>query len=319
MNTPNLSHINWKPFERQPQEPILSSLRAEKIFWKKDEYMANVEVALYSPNLDRMLTAHILKAPCLRWIQQLGAGANNLLMDHPEVVESDLIVTNTKGIHAISISEHILGLMFTLSLKIQCAVRDQIKHCWGKHTVTELEGSTVGIIGIGVIGEKTAEKAKALNMRVLGLRRNFNRTSPWVDQMFSPSSLLEMLPQVDWLVITAALTHETKDMIAERELRAMKNSAYLINIARGAILQERALLKGLRERWIAGAGLDVFEEEPLPENSPFWDLDNVVMTCHYAGNSIHRNDRMLVIFTENLRRYQSGEPLINLVDKRLGY
>jgi len=257
--------------------------------------------------------------PNLRWAQQTGAGANWLL-DAPEVAQSDMILTNASGVHAIPISEHILALMFTLSRGINQSLRRQVNHKWERRgRIIELEGSTMGLIGVGKIGEKTAEKAKALNMRVLGLRRRPDRASPYVDRMYGPEGLKDLLEESDWIVITAALTSETKGMIGEEEFKAMKESAHIINIARGSIIQEKALIKALQQGWIAGAGLDVFEQEPLPEDSPLWDMENVVITSHYAGATPFYMDRLVEIFTDNLRRYQTGKPLINVVDKNLGY
>ena len=257
--------------------------------------------------------------PNLRWAQQTGAGANWLL-EAPEVVQSDMILTNASGVHAIPIAEHILALMFTLSRGIHQSVRWQTKHKWDRRRrIVELEGSTMGLIGVGKIGEKTAEKAKGLNMKVLGLRRRPERVSPYVDRMYGPEGLADLLEASDWVVITAALTSETMGMIGQKELKTMKESAHIINIARGPIIQEKALIKALREDWIAGAGLDVFEQEPLPADSPLWDMENVVITSHYAGATPFYMDRLIEIFTENLRRYQAGEPMINVVDKNLGY
>ena len=151
-------------------------------------------------------------------------------------------------------------------------------------------------------------------------RRSFHTDSGIpVERVYGPENLMEMLPQSDWLVITAPLTPETKGMIGVRELRVLKKSAHLINISRGPLIQERALIQALQEGWIAGAGLDVFEEEPLPASSPLWDMENVILTDHYAGRNPHYLDRLMEIFLENLRRYQAGEPLMNVVDKRLGY
>jgi phosphoglycerate dehydrogenase-like enzyme len=286
---------------------------------KLGSFLPDVEVILANPYRDRTMLTEILNAPRLRWIQQRSAGAN-WLMDYPRVAESDLIVTNASGIHAIPISEHILALMFCLARDVQRSIRDQVEHRWNRiHRVAELDGQTMGLIGLGAVGEKTAEKAKVLNMRVLGVRRHPGCSTIGVDQTYGPENLLEVLPQADWVVITAPLTPETKGMIGERELKALKKSAYMINVSRGSIIQEQALVKALQEKWIAGAGLDVFEQEPLPASSPLWDMENVVITAHYAGGTPHYLDRLMEIFLENLRRYQARTPLINTVDKRLGY
>ena len=257
--------------------------------------------------------------PNLKWAQQTGAGANWLL-DMPEVAESDMILTNASGVHAIPISEHILSLVLVLSRRLHVRVKNQMEKRWDRRArVLEIDGATIGLIGVGAIGEKTAEKSKGLNMRVLGLRRNPDRSSPYVDRMYGPDGLHDMLALSDWVVITAAMTAETLRMIGETEFKVMKESAYIINIARGGIIRESAMIKALREGWIAGAGLDVFEEEPLPADSPLWDMKNVVLTPHVAGASPKYLDRLTDIFVDNLVRYQAGESLVNVVDKKLGY
>lgn len=297
-----------------PDAELIVVRDREELERRWDDLIPKVDVALGGLPRERLL-----EAPRLRWLQTTGAGVD-WLMRYPEIAESDLIITNASGVHAIPISEHIVALMLALARDIQRCVRDQVRHRWPRdHKVLELDGATMGLIGVGAIGEKTAEKAKGLNMRVLGLRRHPEKGSPWIDRMYGPDQLLEMLPQADWVVITTPLTRETQDLIGERELRAMKETAYIINIGRGAIIQEEALIRALREGWIAGAGLDVFEEEPLPEDSPLWDMENVIITPHYAGITPYYADRVVEIFTENLRRYQAGQPLINEVDKRLGY
>ena len=257
--------------------------------------------------------------PNLVWSQQVGAGAN-WLSEAPEFRQSEVILTNASGVHAIPIAEHILALMFALSRGIHRNMRTQIDHKWERGgRILELEGSTMGLIGVGKIGEKTAEKAKGLNMKVLGLRRHPDRLSPYVDRMFGPDGLMRLLEQSDWVVVTVAMTPETTGMFGEAQFKAMKKTGYIINIARGAVIQENYLIKALKEGWIAGAGLDVFEEEPLPETSPLWGMKNVIITAHYAGATPYYIDRLLDIFIENLRRFQTGEPLMNVVNKELGY
>jgi len=275
---------------------------------------ARVDVALGWLAQEQMRTL-----PALRWLQQTGAGADWLLRA-PAIAASDLILTNASGVHAIPIAEHILALMLTLSRRIHRFVKAQRDHEWVRRgRLGELHGSTIGIVGLGAIGEKTAEKARGLHMRVLGLRRHAERTSPFVDQMYGPEGLHELLGASDWVVLAAALTAETRHLIGEAELRAMKPSAYLINIARGGMIDEASLIRALEEGWIAGAGLDVFEQEPLGTDSPLWDMRNVVLTPHFAGATPHYTDRVIDIFTENLRRYGRGEPLLNQVDKTRGY
>ncbi len=287
--------------------------KAEKI----GQFLPGAEVVL--GNFFREPLDQILKAPNLRWMQQTSAGAN-WLMDHPAFAESEIVLTSASGLHAVPISEHILAFMFCLARDLARSIRDQGGRKWERvHRVAELDGQTMGLIGLGAVGEKTAEKARGLNMRVLGMRRHPERPSRWVERIYAPENLLEMLAQADWAVVTAPLTHETKGMIGERELKALKKSACLINVSRGALIQEEALITALREKWIAGAGLDVFAEEPLPPSSPLWAMENVIITSHYAGSTPRHPDRLMEIFLENIKRYQDGEPLINVVDKRLGY
>jgi len=258
--------------------------------------------------------------PRLRWVQLSAAGTDRLLLDAPEIATSDLILTNSSGTHAVQISEHVLALMLTLSRSIHLSLRRQLKHEWNRTAKTlELEGATMGLIGVGAIGARTAEKAKGLGMRVLGLRSHPDRAVPQVDRMLGPDGLAELLSQSDWVVITAALTSETRGMIGEPELQTMKKSAHIVNVARGAIIQEKSLIRALNEGWIAGAGLDVFEAEPLPDSSPLWNMDNVVVTPHHAGSSPNHINRLVDLFTENLERYRSGAQMINVVDKRIGY
>ena len=257
--------------------------------------------------------------PRLRWLQTGGAG-NDWLLRAPDIANSDIMLTNGSGVAAIPIAEHVLTLMFALSRSVHGFAQAQRDHEWFRGgPLREIDGSTVGIVGLGPIGEKTAEKAHGLNMRVLGLRRDPTRTSAHVDRMLGPAGLTELLESSDWVVLASALTPDTRGLIGEPELKAMKDTAYLINIARGAMVQEKILIRALQGGWIAGAGLDVFAHEPLPSDSPLWDMPNVVVTSHRAGSTPHYNDRLVQIFIDNLRRYRAGEPMINIVDKQLTY
>ena len=257
----------------------------------------------------------------LRWFQQWGAGADWLL-SHPELVEGDFVLTNMSGLHAIPISEHILSLTLAFARDLPRSVKAQQKREWYRHKsqhLFELAGKTMLLIGVGAIGERTAEIASGLGLRVLGVRRNPAVRALNVESMFGPAQLLAVLPQADFVVLTIPLTKETKGIIGEPELRAMKPTAFILNIGRGCTIQETALLQALQGGWIAGAGLDVFETEPLPESSPFWGMDNVILTSHYSGMTPHYAERGISIFMDNLQRYQAGDPLYNVVDKQLGY
>jgi phosphoglycerate dehydrogenase-like enzyme len=283
---------------------------------KVESVLADVEIisGWFPPDL-------VCKAHNLRWVQQWGAGADWLIR-HPEAVEMDFVLTNASGIHAIPISEHILAFLFTFARGFHLARQYQKKQDWKSpdwQEVFELAGKTLLLIGIGSIGSRTAELASYLGMHVLGIRRNAHLDSKGVEAMFSPERLLDILPEADFVVLTVPLTKETKGIIGGRELKRMKQTAYLINIGRGGTIGEVALIKALQNGWIAGAGLDVFETEPLPEDSPLWTMENVVITAHYAGRTPHYNERALSILLENLKRYVSDEPLYNIVNKELMY
>ncbi|MEX2541672.1 MAG: D-2-hydroxyacid dehydrogenase [Trueperaceae bacterium] len=260
-------------------------------------------------------------APRLRWFQQWGAGADWLLR-HPDAVEAGFVLTSASGVHAIPISEHILAVMLAFARALPQAVRDQEGVNWnpaGESNVFELAGKTMLLVGVGEIGARTARLAAALDMRVVGVRRDSSQGVAGVAQMQGRDALPALLPEADFVVLTVPLTRATRGMIGEAELRAMKESAYLINIGRGGTVSEADLVRALNEGWIAGAGLDVFEDEPLPEDSPLWGMDNVLVTSHYSGTTPHYDSRALEIFLGNLRRYLAGEPLRNVVDKSRGY
>ena len=245
--------------------------------------------------------------PKLRWLQQTGAGADWLL-HAPEIAASDLILTNASGVHAIPIAEHILALMFVLSRRMHRFVKAQLSHEWFRRgRLGELEGSTLGIVGLGAIGAKTAEKARGLGMRVLGLRRNPAKSCPYVERTYGPQGLGELLAQSDWVAVAAALTPETRHLIGDPELRQMKPSAYLINIARGSVIDQDALVEALTHGRLAGAGLDVFADEP---NVPaaLIPLDNVVLLPHVGSGTVETRAAMEALVLANLDKFlQSGE------------
>jgi phosphoglycerate dehydrogenase-like enzyme len=262
------------------------------------------------------------KAPKLRWYQNWGAGVDWLL-HRPDVPDYRFTLTNASGVHAIAISEHIFALMLAFARQLHQAVRAQGSGQWSHGEelgpITELAGKTMVLIGTGEIGGRTARLARGLEMRVLGVRRHPAVGAPCVEAMYGPDQLLEVLPKADFVVLAMPLTFETEHMIGEEELRAMKPTAHLINIGRGGTVDQMALVRALREGGIAGAGLDVFETEPLPEDSPLWAMSNAILTYHTAGTNPRYTERAMAIFIDNLCRYRAGEPMRNVVDKKLGY
>lgn len=263
----------------------------------------------------------IMGAPRLRWFQQWGAGADWLL-HYPEAVEREFVVTTASGVHAIPISEQIIGMLLMFARGLHRAVRAQTNHTWQHQPAEQLfetAGKTMLLVGVGAIGERTAQLAGALGMEVEGIRRNPDQAVAGVKAMYGPDQLRARLPHADVVVLTIPLSTATQGLFGATELKAMKPTAYLINIGRGGTIDEAALVQALSEHWIAGAGLDVFTQEPLPATSPLWAMEQVIMTAHYAGATPQYEERLMAIFLDNLERYRAGTPLHNLVDKRAGY
>lgn len=298
--------------ETAPDMRLLVTRDYDKI----EDALDDIEIA--ACNFPRQL---LPRAHSLRWFQQFGAGADWLLR-HPEACELDFVLTNASGVHAISVSEHILAFLLAFARQLHVSIRAQEHHEWRRfqrEELFELAGKRMVLIGVGAIGTRTAQVATVLGMRVLGVRRNPAIAARGVEAMFGSHQLLDLLPDADFVVLTVPLTNETKGMVGEREFRAMKPTAYVVNTGRGGTIQEGALIRALQERWIAGAGLDVFETEPLPANSPLWEMENVILTPHCGWMTPHCHRRAMDIFLDNLDRYRSGQPLRNVVDKRLGY
>ena len=266
-------------------------------------------------------------APRLRWLQYPGAGVDALRPTGLLAADSGLIITTATGIHSTTISEYVFGSMLMFNWNWPQMVRLQDGHVWARSASwynlggRELANQTLGIVSLGHIGRRIAQLGRAFGMRVIGMRRSTSggEKDPDVDQVFSASQLHELLAMSDYVVIAVPLTPQTEKLIGEAELRAMRSSAYLVNIARGRVIDEQALIRALREGWIAGAGLDVAEEEPLPPESPLYSMPNVILTPHISGASVHYDERLAALFAENLRRYRAGQPLKNRYDPSRGY
>jgi len=260
----------------------------------------------------------VRRAERLRWIHSTAAGVDQLLF--PELLQREVLLTSSSGIHAEPLSEHVLGVLLMLSRRLHIAVRQQLARRWDRRTVLgdELGGKTLGILGLGAIGRAIAERARVFGMRVIGTRRS-GAPVPHVEQVFPPEGLDEVLRRSDVLVVVLPLTPATRGLIGARELALLPPGAFLINVGRGAIVQEAALVDALRAGRLAGAALDVFEQEPLPPESPLWDLPQVIITPHVSGTTPRYYDRAIPLFCENLRRFLRGDPLLNVVDRERGY
>ena len=261
----------------------------------------------------------------LRWIHSPAAAVHQLLF--PELVNSDIILTNGSEVHGAVVAEHALGLVFALAKRLPQAMRLQDKHVWGQESMwlgrprpREIAGATLGLIGLGSIGREVAKSASRLKMRVIAVRQHPGKEIPeGVQQVFASTQLDELLSQSDYVVLATPVTPNTLGMINAARLARMKPDAYLINVGRGPLVDEAALAQALREEKIGGAALDVFEEEPLPADSPLWELENVLITPHTAGLTEKLWERHYATISENLRRYLKNEPLLWVVDKKQGY
>jgi D-2-hydroxyacid dehydrogenase (NADP+) len=261
----------------------------------------------------------------LRWIHSSAAAIHQLLF--PELVNSDVLLTNGRDVHGPAVAEQTIGMIFALAKRIPQAVRFQQQRFWGQQVIwneysgpQELAGLIVGVIGLGAIGRDVARHAASLGMKVVGVREHADLPKPdFVEQVLPSSRLNEMLAIADYVVVAAPVTSATREMIGREQLAAMKSTAYLINVSRGVLVNEAALIEALRENRIAGAGLDVFQKEPLPADSPLWDLENVLITPHTAGMNAKMWELQYELFSDNIRRYLNGERLRALVDKKAGY
>lgn len=263
-------------------------------------------------------TALLSAAPKLRWVHTFGAGIDRIL--NPELIEGDVVVTNNAGVRGPNIAEHLLGMMLGFARRIPDYARSQMQHEWNRdRNVFEIGGQTAAVIGLGDIGQHFAWRANALGMRVIGLRRVRSELPRGVEKVYPPEQLHELLAEADHVIISAPLTPLTHHLFGAAEFAAMKPTAYIYNIGRGRIIDQDALIAALESGEIAGAGLDVTTPEPLPSDSPLWAMPNVLITCHSAGSTPYNWPRGLEIVIDNIDRFQRGEELRNVVDKRAGY
>ncbi|KYZ75200.1 phosphoglycerate dehydrogenase [Anaerosporomusa subterranea] len=278
------------------------------------EYIENTDVIVAMGMTD--IRPLFSQAPKLKWVHALTAGVENLVF--PEMQNSNVVLTNSRGIHGIPVSEHVLSLILAFSRCLHVLIRQQIDKKWKRTLPDEIHEKTIGIIGLGSIGREIAKKSKGLGMQVLATKRRASQEI-FVDKMYAPDKLLEMLSFCDFVVVSLPLTEETRELLRLEHFTAMKRSAYLINIARGDVIRQSDLVQALQEGLIRGAGLDVFDQEPLPEDSPLWDMPNVIISPHVAASSPYYLDRAIKTFADNLARYANGGEMFNIIDKSKGY
>jgi phosphoglycerate dehydrogenase-like enzyme len=279
-------------------------------------HAADADALLVAMGRAPLLKAVWPHARRVRWIHTRPAGVDHLLF--PELVESDVPMTNSRGVFSSSLAEFaLLGLLFFLK-DVRRLIRNQAAARWEVYEPGALRGRTVGIVGFGDIGRAVAAAVRPLGARIVGLRRSA-APDPLADEVLPTARLLDMVARVDDLVVATPLTPDTHHLVGEAVFGALRPGAVLVNVGRGPVVDETSLLAALDQGRLRGAALDVFEQEPLPPDHPFWRMESVLVSPHTADHTAGWEAATMPVFLENLRRFRDGEPLLNPVDKRLGY
>lgn len=283
-----------------------------------DSAAKRAEVILFWSGSREMLREAFLNCGRLRWVHSRWAGLDTLLF--PELVNSDVMLTNGKGVFSQSLGEFALTAILYFAKDIPRIRRNQAARTWAPFEVEMIEGKVLGIVGYGDIGRAVATRAHALGMRIIAAKRHPAPDSdPLIEKYYPPAELRRMLSVCDYVVVAAPLTGETRHMISDAEFASMKPSAIVINVGRGAVIDEEAMVRALSEQRIRGAGLDVFEQEPLPKDSALYGIENVLLSPHCADNIAGWTGDAMRYFLEQYARFENNQPLLNVVNKRLGY
>jgi phosphoglycerate dehydrogenase-like enzyme len=280
--------------------------------------VAEAEVML---DVDRATERDLARqAPRLRWIQLSSSGVVHIV-EQMGLGDRPIVVTNAAGMHALPLAEFVLFAMLYFAKRMPRVLADQRRHHWERFALDTLPGKTLGIVGLGHVGGAIARLARSVGLRVVAVRRTAGAASepPDADAVYPPAGLRTLLGESDYVVLIVPLTPETAGLLGKAELAAMKPGAVLINIGRGQLVDEAALVESLQSGHLAGAALDVFAAEPLPKASPLWDLPNVLVTPHSMSTALDENEWLVDLFSDNLRRYLAGQPLRNVFDRARGY
>ena len=302
--------------DRMPAFAVVTEGNTIEAFGKA---VATADV-IFSWGAKRDVMEHLLaQTPNLKWIHSRSAGLDSLLF--PALIESPVPLTNGRGVFSQSLGEFVLAAVLYFAKDFRRMIRNQEAGRWEQFNVHEISGQTMGIVGYGDIGRACAWRAKAMGMKVLAVRRRPEQSAgdQNVEQVYGFDGLHEMIRQCDYVVAAAPLTPETKSLIGAAEFAAMKPSAIILNVGRGPVIDEPAMLAALQSGQIRGAGLDVFTVEPLPAGHPFYSMENVLLSPHCSDNTQDWLEQAMLFFYRNLDRFQKGEPLENVVDKRAGY
>jgi phosphoglycerate dehydrogenase-like enzyme len=288
----------------------------------KKEALARAEEA-HGINARYASPEFLTKATKLRWVQVSSAGVDRYLGIKPLMENDKLVMSNSRAVHGPAIADHAMAMLLSLTRNLNYYAQNQKQAKWarggGAGKSIALQGKTMLVVGLGGIGTEIAQRANGFSMKVIGTRRSDRPSPDYIKRVGKPKDLLAMLPEADVVVLAVPLTDETKNMLNTAAFDAMKTGAYLINIARGKVVNTDALLKALKSGRLAGACLDVTDPEPLPANHELWKQANVIITPHIASRSEVTNERRSALLVENLRRFGAGEPLLNVVDKKAGY
>ena len=278
----------------------------------------DVPAILHWSGTKEMLREAFMRCESLRWVHSRWAGLDSLLFS--ELVNSDVVLTNGKGVFSPSLGEFALTAILYFAKDISRLRRNQSSRNWAPFDMEMIAGKVLGIVVYGDIGRSVATRAHAMGMRVLAVKRHRPVSSdPLIERYYETAELLEMLSICDYILIAAPLTEETKHMISDAEFAAMKPRAVIMNVGRGPVIDEEAMVRALNQKRIRGAGLDVFEREPLPKDSPLYEMDNVLLSPHCADNVPGWTEDAMRFFLEQHARFENNEPLLNSVNKRLGY
>lgn len=312
--------VFWSNWPSTPEGGIAGALPQDDVITVTDEAdlakVGDAEIAFCGIRQDRV--KRLLSAtPKLRWYHTPAAGVDRLL-DIPDFKERGIRLTNNSGSYDIQIAEHVMAFVLAAGKRLHLYRDQQARHEWTDQVHEELRDETMIVYGAGSIGGEVARLANAIGMRVIAVRRSGGPV-PGAQRVVTPDRLEAVAPEADFLVVAAPLTPATRGAVSRAVIGRLKKSAWVVNIARGPIVDEPALIEALRDERIGGAALDTFVEEPLPASSPLWALPNVIITPHTSNSSPRVRQRTLALFVENVRRYKAGEPLLNQVDWNAGY
>jgi phosphoglycerate dehydrogenase-like enzyme len=313
----NLADPDLKLLEKLPPDTNIAVGKSVEAF---ERLASDADVILSWSASGKLLREVFGISPNVRWVHSRSAGLDTVLF--PELIESPVPLTNGRGVFSQSLGEFALGAILYFAKDFRRMIANQQAGRWEPFDIVEISGQTVGIVGYGDIGRAVATRVRAMGMRILAVKRHgppLYNVDPLINQIYSPAERTEMISQCDYIVCAAPLTPETRGMIGEAEFAAMKPNAVVVNIGRGPVIDEAAMLRALTEKRIKGAALDVFDTEPLPAGHAFYHLDNVLLSPHCADHTHDWTEKAMRFFLAQFERYQQGRPLENVVNKKQGY